>query len=537
MSDGTTGTIIVVGGGIAGIVTALELLDRGAHVTLVDRQGPEKLGGLALTAFGGMALPGTPIQRRAGIKDSPALALQDWLRAAELGPDDQWPRAWAEHYCERAVPDIFEWLTKRGIGFMPAVQWPERGVMTAMNTVPRYHVLWGTSLHMTTVLRNATLQHRNKGRLRIIHHARVERLMMRNGAVVGCAGVGEADGRPFEIEGAAVVVASGGVTGNLDRVRANWPNAWGKAPAVLLNGSHPVADGLVHDAVTAVGGHVTHLDWMWNYAAGVHPPEPYFPGHGLSLIPFRSALWLDPAGVRIGPMPLMGGFDTYDLVERICTAGLPYTWAVLNRRIAEKEIAVSGVEHNPLIRDRRKLAFVRQILRGNPGLVDEMMGSPDFVSGRTLPELAAAMNKAAASDLVSAETLEAQIAPYDAQIERGEKYHNDDQLRRIAHLKRWTGDRLRTAKYQRILDPAGGPLIAVRQFILSRKSMGGIATDLASRAVGGGGEAIPGLYAVGEAAGFGGGGCAGKRSLEGTFLSGCILTSRAAAKAIASAAA
>lgn len=529
------GSVIVVGGGIAGIIVALELIGRGASVTLIDRQGPEKLGGLALWAFGGMAIAGTALQRKNGIPDSPELFLDDWLRAAELSPDDKWPRAWAQRYCERAVPDIYEWLKARGLAFMPAVQWAERGLMRPMNTVPRYHVLWGTSLHMTATFRDALLKHARTPRLKVLFNTRIDALLTRNGAVTGCAGEDEAERRPFEIEGSAVVVATGGITGNLDRVRANWPRAWGPAPETLLNGSHPAADGLVHDAVAAIGGRLTHLDKMWNYAAGIHPPKPYFPGHGLSLIPFKSALWMDHTGRRIGPVPLVGGFDTYDLVERITARKLPYTWHVLNRRIAVKELAISGAEHNPLIRDRRKLAFLRQILQGNPGLVDDMLAScEDFVSGRDVGELAAAMNRAAGNDLVSADVLGAEIAPFDAQLGRGEKFHNDDQLRRIGHLRQWTGDRLRTAKFAPILDPAGGPLIAVRMFILTRKSMGGIATDLSCRVIGELGEPIPGLYAIGEAAGFGGGGASGRRSLEGTFLSGCILTARTAAHAIAS---
>lgn len=527
-------TVIVIGGGIAGIAAALELVEKGQHVTLVERQGKEHLGGLAIWAFGGMAIPDSPLQRKAKIRDSAELCLQDWLRAAELAPEDRWPRAWAARYCERAVPDIYEWLVRWGLSFMPAVQWPERGLMQPINTVPRYHILWGTSHRMAMLLREALMAHAGTPQLTLKFHHRVERLVMHDGRVTGCAGRDEAANAPFEIEGGAVVVASGGVTGNLDRVRENWPPAWGRPPADLLNGSHPEADGLVHDAVADIGGSITHLDKMWNYAAGVRPPKPHFAGHGLSLVPFRSALWLDHTGRRIGPVPLMGQYDTYDLVEQICVRALPYTWAVLNRKIAEKELAISGSEHNPLVRDRKKLAFLGQLLRGNRGLVDEMLaGCPDFVSGTDLAGLAVAMNHVTGNSLVTPEALAASILPYDAQIARGPKFHNDDQLRRIAHLRAWTGDRLRTSKFAAILDPASGPLIAVRQTILVRKSMGGIATDLQCRALDADGVPMTDLYAIGEASGFGGGGASGKRSLEGTFLSGCILTARDAARAIA----
>ena len=530
------GDVIVIGGGLAGIVTALELIGAGRRVTLVERNGKDKLGGLALQAFGGMALVDTPLQRRQKIKDSAEIALADWLGFAEFGPDDLWPRRWAENYVTRCVPEVYEWLGRYGIGYMPAVQWVERGWMRPGNTLPRYHLLWGTSLRMATVLLQALRGHPNGAKLTLLSGHRVDALTTTGGAVTGCRGEIAATGQSFELSGAQVVIAGGGFTGDLARVRAHWPHDWGRAPDVLLNGSHPAADGRLHDAAAAAGGRLTHLDQMWNYAAGVHPPKPHFPGHGLSLVPCRSALWLDPDGRRLGPVPFVTAFDTYDMVEQIARRGLPYTWQVLNRKIAEKELAVSGSEHNPLIRDRRMLAFALQMLRGNKALVDEMLqGCPDFVAAPDLETLAARMNALTGDALVSAEALAAEIGPYDAQIARGPKFHNDDQLRRIAHLRQWPGDRLRTCKFQRIVDPDAGPLIAIRCFLLTRKSMGGIETDLDSRVIGADGGPVQGLHAVGEAAGFGGGGANGRRSLEGTFLSGCILTARAAARAIAAA--
>lgn len=525
---------VVIGGGIAGIVAAMELLNAGRRVLVLERASEEKLGGLARQALGGMALVDTPIQRRAGIRDSAEIALADWLSFAEFGPQDIWPRRWAEHYVARCVPEVYEWLRAFGIGFMPAVQWVERGWMRPGNTLPRYHIVWGASQRMTDVLLSALREHPQRAKLRILCRRRVDALITRAGAVVGCSGEDEETKRPFSVSAEHVVIASGGISGDLARVRANWPAELGAPPALLLNGSHPYADGRMHDAMVAAGGQVTHLDRMWNYAAGVHPPKPHFPGHGLSLIPCRSALWLDPRGRRLGPTPFVTGFDTYEMVAEISRRGLPYTWQVLNRRIAEKELAISGSEHNPLIRDRRAVAFALQTLRGNKTLVDHMLKEcPDFVSAANLDELADGMNRVAGAELVSGAMLAHEIEPYDAQIARGPRFHNDDQLRRIAHLRQWTSDRLRTCKFQRILDPKAGPLIAIRNFILVRKSMGGIATDLNSRVLDSGGKPIPGAYAIGEAAGFGGGGANGKRSLEGTFLSGCILTAKAAARAIA----
>lgn len=527
---------LVVGAGLAGLVTALQLLDSGRRVCLVERGDEASLGGLAMQAFGGMALVDTPLQRRAGIRDSAALALSDWLSFAQFEPGDVWPRRWAEHYVERCVPEVYEWLRELGVRFIPAVQWVERGLMRPGNSLPRYHVIWGTAQHMTQTVLRALLQHPQRARLSLALRHRVTELTRRGDAVVGCSGIDEARGVPFAIEAERVVICGGGITGDLARVRAHWPHEWGgpeAAPAVLLNGSHPHADGGLHDAVARAGGRLTHLDQMWNYAAGVRHPNPQFDGHGLSLIPAKTALWLDPQGRRIGPVPFVTAFDTREMVAQIARSRWPHTWQVLNRRIAERELAASGAEHNPLIRDRRLLAFGLQMLRGNRALVDELLARcPDFVQAPTLGALAMRMNELCGDQAVSAQTLDEQIRPFDDQMRRGRRFHNDDQLRRIAQLRQWTGDRLRTCNFQPIDDPKAGPLIAIRCRILTRKSTGGIQTDLHSRVLGAGGAPVPGLYAAGEAAGFGGGGSNGRGSLEGTFLSGCILTAQAAARHI-----
>lgn len=552
----------VLGAGIAGLVTALQLLDRGHAVALFDGCSEAELGGQAWWAFGGMALVGTPLQRRSRIPDSAELAWADWQSCAQFGEDDHWPRAWAQHYIERCVPDVYEYLTGKGatgagaglgLRYLPAVQWPERGLMRPGNSVPRYHVLWGCSRAMVQAVLARLLPHRLSGRLQVFCGHRVLRLASVDGRIIGFEGVRQAaqaagvgHGEPFEVHADVVVVATGGITGDLNRVRQHWPADLGKPPAVLLNGSHPSSDGAVHDEVARVGGSVTHLDQMWNYAAGVDYPQPHFAGHGLSLIPTRSALWLDPRGRRIGPVPLVTGFDTRAMVQQIAQAGWPHTWQVLNRKIALKELAASGAEHNPLIRDRQVLGFLKATLLGNHALVDELLGQcRDFVQAPDLPTLAQRMNALVQQDqqsatavypsgdyTVRAEQLAAEIAPYDAQIAAGPKFHNDDQLRRIAHLRHWTGDRVRTCKFQRILDDSAGPLIAIRCRLLTRKSMGGIQTDLQSRVLSTAGEPIPGLYAVGEAAGFGGGGINGTGSLEGTFLSSCLLTAQAAANSL-----
>ena len=340
-----------------------------------------------------MALVDTPLQRRLGIRDSAALALADWCSLAQFDCRDLWPRRWAEHYVERCTPDVYEWLRGHGVRFIPAVQWVERGLMRPGNSLPRYHVIWGASQRMARLLLEALERHPQRAKLQILLRHRVGALLRSGSAVSGCTGIDEASGAEFSVAAEQTVVAAGGITGDLARVRQHWPREWGAAPAVLLNGSHPHADGRLHDAVARIGGKLTHLEQMWNYAAGVHHPNPQFDGHGLSLIPVKSALWLDPDGRRIGPVPLVTGFDTREMVAQIAHNQWPYTWQVLNRKIAIRELAASGAEHNPAIRDRRLLAFIRQMLRGNPQLVDELLARcPDFVQAPTLPELAQKMN-------------------------------------------------------------------------------------------------------------------------------------------------
>jgi len=528
--------VIVIGGGIAGICAALELLDAGRSVLLLDRDTADNFGGLAKESFGGILLVDTPEQRRAGIRDTPELALADWHAFGELDPADRWPCAWAEAYVHRCHDEVGLWLRKRGVGFLPAPHWVERGLFTPGNSVPRFHIVWGTGQQLALRLIECLQQHPQRARLDLRFGHRVDSLTLTNGAVTGCSGINEGNQEAFELQAGSVIVAAGGFNGNIERVRRHWHRDWSSPPPVILNGSHRYADGRLHDAVGAAGGQLTHLDAMWNYAAGVRHPRPRKPGHGLSLVPPRSALWLDWRGRRIGPMPLVTGFDTRDLVAQVCAQERQYSWQLMNRTIAIKELAVSGAEFNPSIRDRKKLAFLRDLLFGNRWLYDEMTRScEDFVVGRDLAELVDKMNALQGDDAVSLDAMRAATESYDAQIDRGRTFHNDEQLRRIDYVRRWKGDRLRTCKFQKILDPKAGPLLAVREFIISRKSLGGIQTDLQSRVLDHAGQAIPGLYAAGEAAGFGGGGMHGLRALEGSFLGGCILGGRIAGQAAAAA--
>jgi predicted oxidoreductase len=523
--------VVIAGGGIAGISAALEALGRGRRVLLLDRDDESRFGGLAPDSFGGIWFADTPLQRRIGIRDSVDLGLRDWLSFAEFGPEDRWPREWAEAYVNRANGEVYDWLRGLGAQFMPMPLWVERGLHVPGNSVPRWHLVWGTGSTLHEVLERALRGHPARNNLDLRFGHRVDEMLVSNGVVTGCRGVIEATGTPFEAAAESVIIAAGGINGDVDRARRHWHADWGRPPAVLLNGSHRFADGRLHDAAAALGASITHLEWQWNYAAGVRHWRPRKPGHGLSLVPPKSALWLNWRGERIGPMPLVTGYDTHDLVAQICRQDRQYSWQLLNRRIALRELAISGSEFNPAFRERNRLKVLRDLLFGNRWLLDEMQRNcEDVVVAETLPELVERMNALSGDAAVDFDTVSDAAHAYDACIDRGPRFHNDEQLRRIEFARRWPADRLRTCRFQRILERRAGPLIAIREFIVSRKSMGGLQTDLQSRVLGGNGQPIPGLFAAGEAAGFGGGGMNGKRGLEGTFLGGCIFGGRIAGR-------
>lgn len=527
--------VIIIGAGLAGIVTAIDLLSAGKKVLLLDRDVEENLGGLARESFGGMFFVDSPLQRKNGIRDSAELAFDDWCRFAEFDAADQIPRQWAEHYVNKNMPMIYEWLTGYGISFLPVVNWVERGMYRPGNSVPRFHIVWGTGQGLTTTLIDVLSQHPNRSNLEMKFDHKVTTLEQTAGKISGCSGeVGDNNGS-FDYQADTVVIAAGGINGSDEMIRKHWHSDWGEVPPqIILNGSHKYADGLLHQQILKQGARVTHLDNMWNYAAGVHHPRPRKPRHGLSLVPSKTALWLDAHGRRFGPEPLVAGFDTRELVTRVCQQSHKYSWQIMNYRIALKEMAISGAESNPAIRDRKKLQLLKTILFGNKPLVDDMIDNCiDFVTANSVAELAEKMNAMGNPVAVDAAGMEKDISDYDAQWDRPAKFRNDDQIRRITHLRQHKGDALRMVKEQRIVDPKALPLIAIREFIVSRKSLGGIQTDLQSRVLDPSGAVMDGLYAVGEAAGFGGGGVHGKRALEGTFLGGCVLTARMAAKSIA----
>jgi predicted oxidoreductase len=535
-----TGNTVIVGGGIAGLVTALTLLEKGQQVIIVDRDTKERLGGLARWAFGGMALCNTAEQKRMKIPDDQNLLLKDWHSFANFSEQDIWPRAWAKEYAENNYNKVYCWVKKLGLSFLPAVNWVERGLHVPGNTVPRYHVLWGTGWQLIEKIIDKLAPYLENNQLVIYHQHKVNSVLMKNEQAYGVSLVDEksVDKDVFELHADNVVIACGGINGSTERVKQNWYKPWGKPPTSLLNGANPISDGKLHDEIVSKGGVVTHSDKMWNYAAGIKHPQAEFDGHGLSLIPCKSALWLDHTGKRIGPMPLITGFDTNYLCQQVAKQEEPWTWQVLNWRIAAKELAVSGSMHNPSIRDKKLFIFLKEILLGNHSLVTQLIDeSEDVLCANTVEELVVKMNQCTDQDYLDSRQLEQEIKEYDQRLKIGEALQNDEQVRRINHARQWRPDKLRTCKPQAILSESaslkkGDKLIAIKLQLISRKSLGGVQTNLQSQVLDTKQQAITGLYCVGEAAGFGGGGASGFRSLEGTFLSGCILTAQNAAEAI-----
>jgi uncharacterized protein len=544
--------VIVVGAGLAGLVAATEIADAGKRVIVVDQEGEQSLGGQAFWSFGGLFLVDTPEQRRLGIKDSYDLAVQDWLGSAGFDRDeDLWPRRWAEAYVAFAAGEKRAWLRAMGHRIFPVVGWAERGGYDAMshgNSVPRFHVTWGTGPGIVEPFERRAREAERTGRLTFKFRHRVDALTITNGTVDGVSGAilepddverGKSSSRKvagdFTLRAQAVIVASGGIGGNHDLVRQNWPERLGKAPENMISGVPEHVDGRMIGIIEAAGARLINRDRMWHYVEGIRNWSPIWPRHGIRILPGPSSLWFDATGRRL-PSPLFPGSDTLGQLQYIMSTGYDYSWFVLTQSIIKKEFALSGSEQNPDLTGKSWLMTARRATnKGAPAPVEAFKThGVDFIVRDNLADLVSAMNALVGNDLLKVENLKAQIEARDREI--ANPYAKDTQVLNIHNARRYIGDRLiRTAKPHRILDPAHGPLIAVKLNILTRKTLGGFETDLDSRVFGQDGKIMPGLYAAGEAAGFGGGGMHGYRSLEGTFLGGCLFSGRNAGRAAAKA--
>ena len=542
---------IVVGAGLAGLVATAELADAGRRVILLDQEGAQSIGGQAFWSFGGLFFVDSPEQRRLGIRDSRELAQRDWMTTAGFDrAEDYWPRRWAEAYLDFAAGEKRRWLHGLGMRWFPIVGWAERGGAGAQmpgNSVPRFHVTWGTGPAVVEVFERRVRAHADAGRVQLRFRHRVTELTMTAGRVSGVSGeVLEPSAAPrgqdssrrvvgeFAFTAPSVIVASGGIGGNHALVRKHWPTQRiGAPPAFMVSGVPTHVDGAMQEVARAAGGRVINADRMWHYTEGLRNWNPIWPNHGIRILPGPSSLWLDPTGERL-PFPHIPGASSLDTLQHITRNGYPHTWFLLNRAIIKKEFALSGSEQNPDLTGKSIRLTLRRLGRRVQAPVQAFMDKgADFVVRGSLRELVDGMN-AIGDGRVDLATVERAVRDRDLQIRN--VAGKDGQLAIVRGARKILSERLvRVAPPAPILDPAGGPLVAVRLNILTRKSLGGLETDLDGRVLGANGQPIAGLYAAGEVAGFGGGGVHGYRALEGTFLGGCIFGGRQAGRAAAAA--
>ena len=545
----THSDVVVVGAGLAGLVATAELLSAGRRVTLLDAEPAASLGGQAFWSFGGLFLVDSPEQRRLGVKDSADLALADWFGSADFADDgsDRWGRAWAEGFVEFAAGDLRSWLYAQGVRWFPLVQWAERGGYLADghgNSVPRFHVTWGTGPGILEPFVRALLDARRGGLVDVRFRHRVTGLVTTDGRVTGVRGDVLATDRsaravpssrevvaPFELSASAVVIATGGIGANHDLVRSTWPASAGRLPARMLSGVPDHVDGSGIVAAKESGAAVVHEDRMWHYPEGITNHSPVWSRHGIRILAGPSSLWLDADGHRLPP-PLFPGFDSLGSLRHITERGDDHSWFVLDKTILGSEFALSGSEQNPDLTGKDMKLLLERVKPGAVGPVEAFAErSDEFLWADTPAELAAKMNALSGSERIDADALERTIVARDRQVETG--LGKDPQVVATAMARRYVVDKLiRVAKPHRLLDPEHGPLLAVRLSVLTRKTLGGLHTDLEGRVLRPDGEVLPGLWAAGEASGFGGGGVHGHRALEGTFLGGCLFTGRVVGRAL-----
>ncbi len=545
--------VIVVGSGLAGLVATAELAAVGRRVLVLEQEPEASIGGQAFWSLGGLFLVDSPEQRRWGVKDSLELAWQDWEGAAGFdSPEDHWPRRWARAYVEFAATEKRAWLHGLGIRFMPNPGWAERGGYGALghgNSVPRFHLTWGTGPGVLAPFIAKLTEARASGLVAVATRHRVDELLVGAGGVHGVRGAvlepsavprGAASSRTvvgeFQATAGAVLVSSGGIGGDLDAVRAAWPARLGTPPRRMISGVPAHVDGRMLAITQSAGGRVIGADRMWHYTEGIHNWSPIWANHGIRILPAPSSLWLDATGRRL-PVPLFPGFDTLGTLAHIGKSGHDHTWFLLTRKIIEREFALSGSEQNPDVTGKSILGVLRErVAPGIPSPIEAFMRQgEDFAVARELPELVAKMNAITdGQPLLELEQIEREVIARDREMDN--PFSKDSQVNAIHTARRYRADRFtRVAAPHRLLDPDAGPLIAVRLSVITRKTLGGVETDLSGRVLRAGGEPISGLYAAGETAGFGGGGMHGYRSLEGTFLGGCLFSGRTAGRAIVAA--
>lgn len=542
---------IVVGAGLAGLVATAEIADAGKKVLLLDQEPENSMGGQAWWSFGGLFLIDSPEQRRLGIKDSHELAWQDWLGTAGFDreeDEDYWGRRWAEAYVNFAAGEKRAWLHEMGVRFFPVIGRAERGGSLADghgNSVPRFHIVWGTGPGIVAPFERRVREHMKNGLVEFLPRHQADELITNNGAVIGVSGSvlqpssiarGEDSSREvigsFEYHADAILVSSGGIGGNLDLVRKNWPSRLGEPPKNMIAGVPAYVDGRMLKISEDAGGRIVNRDRMWHYTEGLKNWSPVWSNHGIRILPGPSSLWLDATGKRF-QAPNFPGFDTLGTLDAIKKTGYDYSWFILTQKIIEKEFALSGSEQNPDLTGKSIRKVIGRALQSIPTPVKAFMeNGEDFIVADNIADLVSDMNKLTGENLLDLENITRQIKARDREMDN--KFTKDLQVTAMRGARHYLGDKLiRVASPHKILDPKNGPLIAVRLNILSRKSLGGLQTDLSGKVLNTSGDPVPGLYAAGEVSGFGGGGIHGYRSLEGTFVGGCLFTGRVAGRTIA----
>ncbi|QBJ96570.1 FAD-binding dehydrogenase [Rhodococcus sp. ABRD24] len=542
--------VIVVGAGLAGLVATHELVKAGRRVLVVDQENVENLGGQAFWSLGGLFFVDSPEQRRMGIKDSRELALQDWMGSAGFDRDreDHWPRQWAEAYVDFAAGEKRSYLHELGLRLMPNVGWAERGAGLAYghgNSVPRFHITWGTGPEVVRVFREPVLDAASRGQVTFRYRHQVDELIVESGAVVGVRGtVLEPSSEPrgvrssrtpageFELRAQAVIVTSGGIGGNPELVKKNWPvDRLGRAPERMITGVPAHVDGRMLEITESAGGNIVNRDRMWHYTEGIVNWDPIWPNHAIRIIPGPSSLWLDANGKRL-PVPLFPGFDTLATLKHILSTGQDHSWYILTQSIIEKEFALSGSEQNPDMTGKDLKLLLGRVKKGAPGPVEAFkQHGEDFVVRDNLRDLVDGMNAINPGPPLDYAQVEREVTARDREVDNS--FSKDMQMMAIKNARSYLPDKvIRVAKPHRLQDPEHGPMIAVRLNLLTRKTLGGLETNLDSQVIRPDGSVYDGLYAAGEVAGFGGGGVHGYNALEGTFLGGCIFSGRAAGRAL-----
>ena len=546
--------VLVVGAGLAGLVATAELADAGRRVILVEQENEANLGGQAFWSLGGLFFVDSPEQRRMGVRDSFELAWQDWLGTAgfDREREDYWPRQWARAYVEWAAGEKRAWLHAMGVRWFPIVGWAERGGYGGDgpgNSVPRFHLTWGTGPAVVEPFARRVRAAVDAGLVTFRFRHQVDGLTLTDGRVDGVRGTvlepadtprGVASSRTgvgeFELHAGAVIVTSGGIGGNPELVRATWPARLGEPPKHMITGVPAHVDGRMLAISEAAGASLVNRDRMWHYTEGITNWDPIWPNHGIRILPGPSSLWFDATGTLLPP-PLFPGFDTLGTLAHIQRTGFDHTWFILTQKIIEKEFALSGSEQNPDITGKDiRLLLRRRFGEGAPGPIEAFKEhGVDFVVRDDLRSLVDGMNALTPIPLLRYDDIERQVRARDREM--ANPYTKDLQIAALRGARRYRGDKLiRVATPHRILDPKAGPLIGVKLHLLTRKTLGGLETDLDGRVLRPDGrEPLPGLYAAGEVAGFGGGGVHGYRALEGTFLGGCLFSGRAAGRAAATA--